>query len=98
MIEIIEKLDEIEEIINNDKEFNELKQLKEKILNNNELINKIDKLKKIDKYNSDYINLKKEILKNADYKRYVFLEKDLYLFIKKINEKLNSIKEKSCCM
>ena len=60
--EIIEKLDEITNIINNDKDIKEYKELEKRILNNKELLKKIDKLKSINSYCNDYIELKKEIL------------------------------------
>lgn len=96
-IEIINKLDEITNIIDNDKDINEYKKLKEEILNDKELLNKIEKLKKIDKYDDNYLLLKKEILSNKKYKRYIELENNLFFDIKDINKKLNSLKEKSEC-
>ena len=96
-IEIINKLDEITNIINNDKEIKEYNKLKKELLNNQELLNKIESLKKIDKYNQEYLKIKKEILENVKYKRYIELENKLYFDIKDINIKLNSLKEKSEC-
>lgn len=96
--EIIEKLDEIEKIIKSDIDLKRYKLLKEKIEKDDELINKIKRLKKIDKYDNTYLSLKKEILNNCDYKEYKTLENDMYLLIKEINSKLNSLKEKSGCM
>lgn len=96
-IKIINKLDEITNIIENDKENNELKKLKNKIENNHELLNKIKELKQLDKYDSKYIKLKEEILSNEDFKNYKELEKDLYYVVMSINKRLNSIKEKSGC-
>ena len=95
--EIIDKLDEIENIIKNDKEINELKTLKEKIENDKELLDNISKLKEMDKYDENYLKLKKEILDNSDYRRYITLENELYLLIQDINIKLNSLKEKGGC-
>mgnify|MGYP003571347598 CR=1 FL=1 len=95
--EVIDKLDEIEELIKNDKDINELKKLRKEIENDKELLNKINKLKNMDKYNINYVNLKKEILNNISYKRYITLENNLYLLVQQINIKLNSLKEKSRC-
>ena len=96
-LDIINKLDEITNIVKNDKELNELKDLKKDILNDKELLNKIEKLKSIDEYNSKYVDLKKEILSNDKYKRYIELENKLYFEVKDINNKLNSLTEKSGC-
>ena len=96
--EIIEKLDEITNIIDNDKDIKEYKELEKRILNNKELLKKIDKLKSINSYGNDYIELKKEILSNKDYSRYLELEKKLFFDIKDINNKLNCLLEKSGCI
>ena len=96
--EIIEKLDEITNIIDNDKDIKEYKELEKRILNNKELLKKIDKLKSSNSYGNDYIELKKEILSNKDYSRYLELEKKLFFDIKDINNKLNCLLEKSGCI
>ena len=96
--EIIEKLDEITNIIDNDKDIKEYKELEKRILNNKELLKKIDKLKSINSYGNDYIELKKEILLNKDYSRYLELEKKLFFDIKDINNRLNCLLEKSGCI
>lgn len=95
--EIINKLDEITNIIDKDKELNELKELKKEILNDKELLDKIDKLKKLDSYDKNYLNLKNEILNDKKYKRFVELENKLFFDIKDINFHLNSLIEKSGC-
>ena len=96
-IEIVNKIDEILNIIENDKDNIKMKKLKNKILKNKELMNKIEKIKNMDKYNEEYVSLKKEILSNKDYLLYKELENDLYFFIKKINISLNTFIEKSGC-
>ena len=63
-----------------------------------QLLKKIDKLKSINSYGNDYIELKKEILLNKDYSRYLELEKKLFFDIKDINNKLNCLLEKSGCI
>ena len=86
-IETIKKLDEIIDSIKKDKDYIEFKRLEKLVLSNKELLDKINKLKSIDKYDNNYLELKKEILSNNDYKEYKRLENELYLFIK----------EMSCC-
>ena len=95
--EIINKLDEITNIIENDKDIIEYKNLRKEILNDKDLLDKISKLKEIDSYNKDYLDLKKSILSNDRYKKYVSLEKELFYIIKDINIKLNSLIEKRGC-
>ena len=95
--EIINKLDEITNIIENDKDIIEYKNLRKEILNDKDLLDKISKLKEIDSYNKAYLELKKSILSNERYKKYVSLEKELFYIIKDINIKLNSLIEKRGC-
>lgn len=93
--EIINKLDEITEIIENDKENLKLSNLKKRIEQNKELYNQIIKVKEIDNYSSEYISLKEKILKNKDYKSYKEIENDLYFITKQMTKILNTLKEKS---
>ena len=95
--EIINKLDEITNLIKNDKDIIEYKKLKKEILNDKELLDKISKLKEIDSYSKEYLDLKNSILSDNRYKKYVYLEKELFYIIKDINIKLNSLKEKRSC-
>ncbi len=95
--EIIKKLDEITDIIENDNNIKEYKMLKKDILNDSELLNKISKLKQIDSYNKEYLDLKNSILSNEKYKKYIYLEKEMFYIIKDINIKLNSLTEKRNC-
>lgn len=95
--EIINKLDEITNIIKNDKELLEYKELKNNLLNDNELLDKINELKQIKEYDKEYLNKKNEILSNNKYKRYIELENKLFFEIKDINNKLNALVEKSGC-
>ena len=95
--EIINKLDEITNLIENDKDIIEYKKLKKEILNDKELLDKISRLKEIDSYSKEYLDLKNSILSDNRYKRYIYLEKELFYIIKDINIKLNSLKEKRSC-
>ena len=95
--EIIKKLDEITDIIENDNNIKEYKMLKKDILNDSKLLNKISKLKQIDSYNKEYLDLKNSILSNEKYKKYIYLEKEMFYIIKDINIKLNSLTEKRNC-
>ncbi len=95
--EIINKLDEITNIIESDKEIKEYKELKEELLNNQELLDKINKLKQMDKYDNNYLDLKKEILSNKVFERFTYLEKELFYDIKDINNKLQTLTEKRGC-
>ena len=95
--EIINKLDEITNIIDNDKDIIEYKLLRKEILEDKDLLDKINKLKEINSYNKEYVDLKNEILSNERYKKYIYLEKELFYIIKDINIKLNSLTEKRSC-
>ena len=95
--EVINKLDEITDIIKSDKELIEMKKLEKELTNDKELMKDINKLKEIPSYGEEYLELKEKILSNSKFKRYKELEKDLYLFTKDINKKLDCFKEKSGC-
>ena len=94
-IEIINKLDEIIDLFKNDKDYNKMLELGNKLSNNKELLDKINIIKEYESYDDKYVELKKDVINNSDYKEYKELEKDYYLFIREINKKLNSLKEKS---
>lgn len=96
-IEIINKLDEITAIIKKDSDLKKLKKLEKEIESNKELMLKIENIKKMDKYSDEYLNIKKEILKNSSFIEYKRIENDLFFLIQEINRKLNSLKEKSGC-
>ena len=96
-IEIINKLDEITNIIENDSDLKKMNELEKKILNNKDLLDEINKLKEYEKYDNDYLNIKNKILNNKEFKEYKELENDLYFVIQDINKKLNSLREKSDC-
>lgn len=87
-------IDEIVEIINNDKRINTVKDKINNIYINTELMNKINYVKNnSDNYNNKYIETKKEILNNIDYKEYKNIEQDLSYLIIEINKRLNLLKD-----
>lgn len=96
-IEIVNKLDEIINLIKDNDDYKRMKSLEEKLNNDKDLLSKIDKIKTIDNYSDEYIILKKEVLSNDDYKEYLELQKKYQFLIKDINLILNSLKEKSGC-
>lgn len=93
--EILTKIDEIINILDNSEEMKKLDLLKEKLYQDTTLMGKIDKVKIENTYSDNYIALKKDILDNEYFREYKSIEKELYLLIKEINMKLNFlIKEK----
>ena len=96
-IEIVNKLDEIINLIKDNDDYKRMKSLEEKLNNDKDLLSKIDKIKTIDNYSDEYITLKKEVLSNDDYKEFLELQKKYQFLIKDINLILNSLKEKSGC-
>ena len=96
-IELINKLDEITNIIENDKHLKKLKLLEKEIEKDKVLMSKIKAIKKIDKYSNEYLNIKKEILNNESFMEYKKIENDLFFIIQDINKKLNYMKEKGGC-
>lgn len=89
---VIELLDEITDIIKNDKLFLEFKDAKKELEEDKILIDKIEKLKKMDIYSEDYLFLKKEIMTDEKYVKYNTLENKIYLLVLKVNQSLNTLK------
>lgn len=96
-IEIINKLDEIIGLIKSDKDYIRMNQLNNIIMSNKQLIEKINILKTLNTYDEKYLEMKKEIIDNSEFKEYKELEKEYYFFIKEINSRLNTLKETSGC-
>lgn len=96
-IEIINKLDEITNIIENDPDLKHMKELEKEILKDKELLNEIANLKEKETYDENYLELKNKILSNPNFREYKNIEQDLYFLIKEINKRLNSLREKSDC-
>ena len=96
-IEIINKLDEITEIIANDLELKKMHELERTLLLDSELLNKIKELKDKSYEDTEYMKLKREIFNNETYITFKKLENDTFLFIQLINSKLNLLREKSGC-
>ena len=97
MKKINDKVEELIDILNNDRRVKRLKVLKKELNKDEELISKIEYLKKLDQYSVDYRNLKKEILKNNKFVEYKDLENEISIIILEINRKLKNLtNERSC--
>lgn len=89
--EVLAKVDEIIATIDSSDEVKRFKSIKESLLSNKELIDKISLLKKENGYDSKYIEQKKEILFNPDFREYKEYENDLYFLVQEINLKLGTL-------
>lgn len=89
--EVLAKVDEIIATIDSSDEVKRFKAIKESLLSNKELIDKISLLKKENGYDSKYIEQKKEILFNPEFREYKEYENDLYFLIQEINLKLGTL-------
>ncbi len=97
MKKINDKVEELIDILNNDKRVKRLKVLKEELNKDEELISKIEYLKKLDQYSIDYRNLKKELFQNPKFVEYKELENKISIIILEINRKLKNLtNERSC--
>lgn len=97
MKKINDKVEELIDILNNDKRVKRLKVLKEELNKDEELISKIEYLKKLDQYSIDYRNLKKELFQNPKFVEYKELEGEISIIILEINRKLKNLtNERSC--
>lgn len=89
--DILDRLADVTDDIKNSTYINDMKKLRVKLLSNKDLMGKINKLKEIDKYSSEYINLKKEIMDNSDYKKYKEYEMNMFYLINTMNKKINEL-------
>ena len=97
MEKINNKLEELIDILNNDRRVKRLKVLKEELNKDEELISKIEYLKKLNQYSIDYRNLKKELFQNPKFVEYKELENEISIIILEINRKLKNLtNERSC--
>ena len=88
--ELLDKLDNIINKIDNSYEANEITKVKSILLNNKELLNSIDSIKN-SSYSKEYVDSKKELLENIDYKKYKELEFEFLKFSNNISKKLNTL-------
>ena len=89
--EILEKIDEIMEALEQDTDIKKMKELRHHILANSHLMNKIEKVKRMSSYSDEYVKLKKEIMENEDFKEYKRIEKKLNQIVNIINKRLNDL-------
>ena len=88
--ELIIKLDNIINDLNNTKEAIRIKELKSILLNDKDLLDDINSIKNSE-YSNNYVNKKKELLNNNNYKEYKELEGEFYFFSKEVSSILSSI-------
>ena len=99
MLENIEiKLKELEELIQNNPDFQELKSLQEKLLKDKSVLNDLEKLKQEENiYSKNYLELKKKLYEHDDYQRYQELENSFYYLSLEINQILGELTGKKEC-
>ena len=88
--ELILRLDNIINDLNNTKESIRIKELKSILLNDKDLLDDINSIKNSE-YSDKYVNKKKELLNNNNYKEYKELESKFYFFSKEVSSILSSI-------
>lgn len=92
--ELLNKIDNIVNDLDNSSEVKELTKLKNKLLDDKELLKDLEKLKTLDKNTEEYSKLKIKLYDNKDYKRYKELENKLYYFSLEAGSKLSTLTEK----
>lgn len=95
--DIIKKLEELQKLIEKDDAYKQAKAIQKKLLENSELINQIERLKKENIHSNNYLQEKKKLYENEDYKKYQELENKLYIMTLEINQILNRLIEKRSC-
>ena len=89
--ELLSKLDNIINDLDNSEEAKELTTLKSRLLKDKDLLDDLNKLQNMDKNDKEYIKLKEKIFSNKDYKRYKELENKLYYFSLETGKKLTEL-------
>lgn len=92
MNNILEKLDELELIINNNSLFNEFFKIKNEILKDQNILNmkkQLELSKNI--YTNEYKDLKIKYLTNEKVKEYMFYENQIYILTLEINKRMKSL-------
>ena len=90
--ELLEKLNDIGNDLNNSLEIKELIKIKNIIMNDKELLEKIKKLQNMDINDKEYMTLKKELFDNDNYKKYKELENKVYYFSLEASKKLKELR------
>ncbi len=88
--EIIMKVNDIIDDINNSYEANRMIPLKKELLDNKDLLNDINNIKE-HVYDKEYVDKKRDILDNSTYKEFKELEKEFYYFTKEVSKILSSL-------
>jgi cell fate (sporulation/competence/biofilm development) regulator YlbF (YheA/YmcA/DUF963 family) len=92
MEELIEKVEELKEELNNTKEVKELKEINNSIMQDQELLNDIKK------YNETQDNnIKERIINHKLFREYKHKENELNFIILEINKKLKEINGNRSC-
>lgn len=92
MEELIEKVNELKEELNNTKEIKELKEINNSIMKDQELLNDIKK------YNETQDNnIKERIINHKLFREYKHKENELNFIILEINKKLKEINSSRSC-
>lgn len=96
--EINQKLNELEELIQKEPIYQEVKRLKTKLLEDTSIMSDIEEIKKEeDIYSTKYLELKKRLYEHEDYQKYQELENSLYYLTLEINQILNQLTGKKAC-
>ena len=88
--ELINRLDNIVNDLDNSYEAKRTIELKNALLNDKELISEINNVKNSE-YDKDYISKKRSIIENKNYKEYKELENSFYFFSKEVGSILSSL-------
>lgn len=86
-----QKLQEFLTYFQNAEEMKELQNLTKKILANEELRKKISNLHQMNPYDLEYLPLKKEIMRDKDYQRYLELMGELNRLTLEFSQKMKNI-------
>jgi hypothetical protein len=92
MYELIEKVENLKQSLDNEEHIKEIKKLNKEILKSEELLNLLNEYKL-----SSNEDIKKNIMSNTLFKKYKLVETDINIIILEINSRLKEISESKCC-
>ena len=92
MEELIEKVENLKDVLNHIDQVEEYKMRKQEILKDKDLLDRIELYNK-----TNQKSLKEEIIKNQAFRDYKKLETDINFLILEINQQLKTIQKKDWC-
>lgn len=90
-LELVEKVEDFLDYLGKNRVIVEYKEVKEKILEDTKLLKEIANFQSLSKSSNDYINQKRELFENKNYKRFLELENEIYFWTLYMSDSLKKL-------